>query len=193
MYKMHPISQWSWSLLSWKAPSKNNRTFFFIHIFIDIAQKQCFSWLCQHSVTKYNSIVLQVYMLYVHIFLKTNSKVYFVMHALHFMLLKELFNQCSCQTYLSPNLVISVRLPIVSGISGISLCWRSSDVIWTQFPISAHSKDTVSKEVRLLSNKLAGTVLSAYQQYISAPFDLHFSMLSCTITIFSWLTSQLPI
>lgn len=25
----HPISQWSWSLLSWKAPSKNNRTFFF--------------------------------------------------------------------------------------------------------------------------------------------------------------------
>lgn len=123
-------------------------------------------------------------------FLKTNSKVYFVMHALHFMLLKELFNQCSCQTYLSPNLVISVRLPIVSGISGISLCWRSSDVIWTQFPISAHSKDAVSKEVRLLSNKLTGTVLSAYQQYISAPFDLHFSMLSCTITIFSWLTSQ---
>lgn len=169
---------------------KQQNIFFFIHIVIDIAQKQCFSWLCQHSVTKYNSIVLQVYMLYVHIFLKTNSKVYFVMHALHFMLLKELFNQCSCQTYLSPNLVISVRLPIVSGISGISLCWRSSDVIWTQFPISAHSKDTVSKEVRLLSNKLAGTVLSAYQQYISAPFDLHFSMLSCTITIFSWLTSQ---
>lgn len=30
---------------------------------------------------KYNSIVLQVYMLYVHIFLKKNSKVYFVMHA----------------------------------------------------------------------------------------------------------------
>ena len=128
--------------------------------------------------------------IHVHIFLKTNSKVYFVMHALHFLLLQELFNQCSCQTHLSPNLVISVRLPIVSGISGISLCWRSSDVIWTQFPISAHSKDIVSKEVRLLSNKLAGTVLSAYQQYISAPFDLHFSMLSCTITIFSWLTSQ---
>lgn len=175
----HQISQWSWSLLSWKAPSKNNRTFFF-HTY-------CY-W--HYSVTKYNSIVLQVYMLYVHIFLKTNSKVYFVMHALHFMLLKEPFNQCSCQTYLSPNLVISVRLPIVSGISGISLCWRSSDVIWTQFPISAHSKDTVSKEVRLLSNKLAGTVLSAYQQYITAPFDLHFSMLSCTITIFSWLTLQ---
>lgn len=188
MYNMHPISQWSWSLLSWKAPSKNYRTFFFIHTVIDIAQKQCFS--CQHSVTKYNSIVLQVYMLYVHIFLKTNSKVYFVMHALHFMLLQELFNQRSCQTYLSPNLVISVKLPIVSGISGISLCWRSSDVIWTQFPISAHSKDTVSKEVRLLSNNFAGTVLSAYQQYISVPFNLHFSMLSCTITIFSWLTSQ---
>lgn len=105
-----------------KHPAKTTEHFFFIHIVIDIAQKQCFSWLCQHSVTKYNSIVLQVYMLYVHIFLKTNSKVYFVMHALHLMLLKELFNQCSCQTYLSPNLVISVKLPIVSGISGISLC-----------------------------------------------------------------------
>lgn len=42
--------------------------------------------------------------------------------------------------HLSPSLVISVRLPIVSGISGMSLCWRSSDVICTQFPISAHRK-----------------------------------------------------
>ena len=29
---------------------------------------------------------------------------------------------------------------MVSGISGISLCWRSSDVICTQFPISVHMR-----------------------------------------------------
>lgn len=53
----------------------------------------------------------------------------------------KLLDGASDVTHLSPSLVISVRLPIVSGISGISLCWRSSDVIWTQFPISANTKE----------------------------------------------------
>lgn len=47
-------------------------------------------------------------------------------------------------THLRPSLVISLRLPIESGISGMSLCWRSSEVIWTHFPISMDKEKTTT-------------------------------------------------
>lgn len=51
---------------------------------------------------------------------------------------------CIKPTHLRPSLVISLRLPIESGISGMSLCWRSSEVIWTHFPISMDKEKTTT-------------------------------------------------
>lgn len=59
-------------------------------------------------------------------------------------------------THLRPSLVISLRLPIESGISGMSLCWRSSEVIWTHFPISMDKEKTTTSN-GLISINLASS------------------------------------
>lgn len=42
--------------------------------------------------------------------------------------------------YLKPSLVRDFKFPIDSGISNNSLCWRSKELICTQFPISEKNK-----------------------------------------------------